>query len=276
MDDTKNMIYATFSVYLVLMLFVGMGVFRLWSGLVKPAYVSWALLPGTVVSEMAYIFGCLITGGEIRRAKLMPDPTGGKTGQGAEPTTEAAAKLPFVGPLVASLVSMVACAAAIYAAKAYLGEVVLNAFSDNIASGASLPKALPGSSEAFWDQMQKQVSILHRMCDTWGQVPWSNWHVPVFIYLTACLSIRLAPVQRDGRATLTAVVVLAAGIALAGAVSERCTSLMHDLWPLLTYVWANLLFLLVVSLVLRGVIALVLMIKGGKKAATTKTAKQAA
>jgi len=268
-------LYVILAVWLFGLLLMGHGVYRLLGGADRPAWVHWVLLPGSLVSAMGYIFGSLITGGEIRRAKLMPDAGSGGKGT-AEPTTEATTRLPFVGPLVASLVSIVACAAAIYAARTYLGEVVINAFSDNIASGASLPKALPNGSEAFWDQMQRQVSILHRMCDTWGQVPWSNWHVPVFIYLTACLSIRLAPVQRDGRATLTAVVVLAAGIALAGAVSERFTHTMTDLWPLLTYVWANLLFLLAVSLALRGVITLVLMIKGGKKAATTKATKQAA
>ncbi len=72
------MIYATFSVWLVLTLFAGMGVYRLWTRLVKPTYVHWALLPGTIVSEMAFIFGCLITGGEVKRAKLIEGPGGGK------------------------------------------------------------------------------------------------------------------------------------------------------------------------------------------------------
>ena len=76
------MIYATFTVWLFLVLFVGAGVYRLWSGMVRPAWVNWALLPGTVVSEMAYIFGCLITGGAIRRATLLDVPGVGRAGQG--------------------------------------------------------------------------------------------------------------------------------------------------------------------------------------------------
>ena len=71
------MIYAAFSVYLLGILFTAMGVYRLWAGIVKPGRVNWALLPGTVVAEMAYIFGSLITGGEIRRAKLMDAGKGG-------------------------------------------------------------------------------------------------------------------------------------------------------------------------------------------------------
>ena len=82
------MIYAAFTLWLVLILFAGIGVYRLWTKLVKPAWVNWALLPGTVVSEMAYIFGCLITGGEIRRAKLMPDGGGRKGNTDGEPATQ--------------------------------------------------------------------------------------------------------------------------------------------------------------------------------------------
>ena len=59
-------IVAAFVVYLVLIIFMGLGIYRIWRQMVPTAGISWALLPGTVVSEMAYILGCLIAGGEIR------------------------------------------------------------------------------------------------------------------------------------------------------------------------------------------------------------------
>ena len=74
------MIYAAFTVYLLLIIAMGLGIYRQWTSLVKPAIVHWALLPGTFVSEVAYIIGCLITGGEIKRAKLMDN--GGAAGKG--------------------------------------------------------------------------------------------------------------------------------------------------------------------------------------------------
>ena len=116
------MIYAAFSVYLLGILFAAMGVYRLWAGLVRPRWVNWALLPGTIVAEMAYILGCLITGGEIRRAKLMDGGGGGGGRRGgktdgssageAEPTTEAEPKFRILGPIVAAWLSLVACGAA--------------------------------------------------------------------------------------------------------------------------------------------------------------------
>lgn len=265
MAKGKRVTYAAFTVWLLLMLFMGMGIFRLWAGLVQPARVSWALLPGTVVSEMAYIFGCLITGGEIHRAKLMPGKGGGKGEGGSEPTTEASSGLKFIGPLVAALVSIVACAAAILAVHALLGERIIEAFTANL-HDAKLPKELPLQFAAFWDQLEGQVVLLRRMCETWRDLDWLNWRVPLFVYLAACLSIRLAPVRRDPRATLAAVVVIAGVIALIGTLNSRFDNLMSRLWPLLTYVWANLLFILSASLVLRGLIALAFVL-GGKRPA---------
>ena len=57
-----EMVYVEFTVWLLLIVFCSIAVYRLWTGMVRPAWVNWVLLPGTVVSEMAYIFGCLITG----------------------------------------------------------------------------------------------------------------------------------------------------------------------------------------------------------------------
>ena len=253
------MIYAAFTLWLVLILFAGIGVYRLWTKLVKPAWVNWALLPGTVVSEMAYIFGCLITGGEIRRAKLMPDGGGRKGDADGEPTTEATSGVKYVGPVVAALVAIVACAGAILAARALLGEPVIERFitADGSLRQAALPKELPANWNALWEQVATHEHLLRRMCETWTGVDWLNWRVPLFVYLSLCLAVRLSPVRRPARPTLAAVVLIAAMIAMTGLIWPRFGNLMEDVWPLLTYVWAILLFLLVVTLLLRGVVALV-------------------
>jgi len=258
-------IYAAFTLWLLLILFMGVGIYRLWGKLVKPAWVNWALLPGTVVSEMAYIFGCLITGGEIRRAKLMPDAPTGQGAADGEPTTEATGGVKYVGPLVAALLSIAAAAAAILVVHALLGEPVMTEFSGGggMLSTAALPKELPTSWDALWRQVGGQVHLLRRMCETWGEVDWLNWRVPLFVYLSFCLAIRLFPVSRPMRATLAVVVAIAVVIALVGLIWRRFAALMaNDLWPLLTYVWAALLFGLVVTLLLRGVVALVGVLTG--------------
>jgi len=258
-------IYAAFSVYMLGILFAGMGVYRLWGGLIRPRWLNWALLPGTVVSEMAYIFGCLITGGEVRRARLMGSGESGRgrgksaEGAEAEPTTEAEPKLRVVGPLVAALMSILACVAGILLTHSLLGKPVIETFTvgGHLWKWASLPKALPTSTGGFWDLLSGQVELLRRMSATWGELDWLNWRVPLFVYLSGCLTIRLAPVRRSLRATLGAVVVLAGLIALVGAVFVRFADLMNDLWPLVTYLWSAMLFLLCVSLLVRGAVGLV-------------------
>ncbi len=257
------MIYAAFTLWLLLILFTGIGVYRQWARLVKPSRVNWALLPGTAISEMAYIFGCLITGGEIRRAKLIP-PREGVEGEG-EPTAEAAAGLKFVGPIIASLLTIVACGGAILAAHALLGEPLIEQFhvgAKRLLPLAALPQELPTSWDGLWAQVGKQVSLLRRMCETWGRAEWTNWRVPLFVYLSLCLSIRLSPVRRPVRPTLGAVVAIAGAIALIGVIWRRFDGLMKDIWPLLTYIWASLLFMLVVTLLLRGVVAIVRILAG--------------
>ncbi len=266
---SNALIYAAFTFWLLLILFAGIGVYRQWARLVKPSRVSWALLPGTVISEMAYIFGCLITGGEIRRAKLIP-PRDGKGGEAeSEPTAEAAAGLKFVGPIVAALLAIVACGAAIVAVHALLGEPVIRQFrvgTHGLLPVAALPKELPTSWDGLWGQVEGQVSLLRRMCETWGGAKWTNWRVPLFVYLSLCLSVRLSPVRRPVRPTLGAVVAIAAAIALVGLIWRRFDGLMEDIWPLLTYVWASLLFMLVITLLLRGIAALVRILAGKESA----------
>ncbi len=255
------MIYAAFSVWLLGIIFLGMAVYSLLTRLTKPVVIHWALLPGTIVSEMAYIFGCLITGGEIRRAKIMPE---GGEGKGDGAATEAEPKLKFVGPVIAAIIAIAACGAAIVAAHHYLGDPVIQKFEADPARiiSAQLPKVLPTSMEAFWDQMEWQITLLHRTTNTWGRLNWTDWHVPLFVYLALCLAVRMAPAGRPMRATLAAVIILAGIIAGLGALSAKMSSAIQDLWPLLTYIWCTLLFLLVVVAIIHGIVGLVRAISG--------------
>ena len=133
----------------------------------------------------------------------------------------------------------------------------LDAFTRKESGGQGLlPREIPTSANAFWDQAVIHVHLLRAMGRTWLNVRWIDWRVPLFVYLTLCLSIRLAPVRRSLRATLAAIVATAAIIALLGLWS-KFDQLMLDLWPLVTYVWASLMLLLVLSLIVRGTVSLV-------------------
>jgi hypothetical protein len=252
------LIYAAFSIYLLGIYFAGQGIYRLWADVVKPRWLGWALLPGTVVSQMAYIFGCLITGGEVRRAKLMDggDRRRGGGGEDGEPATEATEGVRFLGPAVAAFMSIVACGAGIVVAHSLLGEPVIREF---IGLGRTeLPKAPPTSLNQFWDQLTAHLHLLRRMAEVLPELNWRDFRVPLFVYLTICLLIRLAPVRKSLRATLAAVLLLAGLIALVGLIWDRFDGLLrNDLWPLVTYLWSLLLLLLAVTLIFRGLVGLV-------------------
>ena len=257
------MIYVALALWLFLVLFAGMGVYRLLSKLLRPRRVDWILLPGTVVSEMAYLFGCLVTGAEVRRARLFgpgeKTPKGRST-EGPNQTTEATARLKVVGPMIAALIAMVGCMAVIIAAHSLLGSPVIRQFATaegTIPSRADmLPRTLPGSWDALWEHIALQVQLLRRICETWGKVNWLDWRVPLFVYLGASLAIRLAPVSRPVRPTLGAAAAAAILIPLLGAIAGLFGNLVDNLWPLLSYLWSLLLFLLVVTSLVHGIVAL--------------------
>jgi hypothetical protein len=256
------LLYAAFALWLMLIVLTAVGVQRLWAALVRPVWVQWALLPGTLVAQMAYIFGALITGGEIRRARLLPRK-GDRTSPDA-PAAEASPRVKFLGPAVASLMVLLACGGGILLANWLLGDTVIQQFvlSRGVLGMPKLAQELPTSWTALWDQLAGQVRLLQRMFETLGGVDWLDWRTPLFVYLAACLSVRLGPAGRDLRPALAAVLFVAAVIAVVGLVSDGFERLLLDLWPLLTYVWANLLVLLTVTLLVRGAVALIRVISG--------------
>ncbi|MCP4376134.1 MAG: hypothetical protein GY794_08185 [bacterium] len=253
------MIYAAFTMWLVFTVFAGIGVYRMWAALGKPAHVNCALLPGTLVSQMAYIFGCLITGGEIKNAKMVPDR---KDSGGGAPQTSDSPRLKVVGPLVASFMSLVACGGAILAVHSAMGKPVIERFGGDGGgyffneTTTGLPKDLPRSWEEGWKLVSDQVHLVKHTCETWWDLEWSNWRVALFVYLAICLAVRLGPVSRPIRPTLGAVCIIAGVIAIIGAVDKNFVNLIDKIWPLLTYVWASLLTMLFGTLVVLGLAAL--------------------
>jgi hypothetical protein len=252
------------TLWLFLILFAGAGVYKLLGRIGKPIWADWLLLPGTIVSEMAFIFGCLITGGEIRRAKLIT--TDHQLGPKMVKGSESVPRLKIVGPIVSAMSAIIGCMAVLVLVHNLLDSPVISDFVGHtlVPPGpeAALPKDLPTSWDRFWGDITDQVLLLRRMGATLGQADWLNWRVLLFVYLTLCLSVRLAPVSRPMRPTLAAGIVVAALIALIGAVSETFSDLVHDVWPLLTYVWASLLMMLCLVLLVEGLARLIRVLQG--------------
>jgi len=259
------MIYLTFTVWLFLSALVARGLQRLWSRMLQPAWIDWVLLPGTVIGEMSYMFGCLITGGQVNRAKLLELPAlrgarrGGVAADG-QAKTQSKPRLAGLGPIDGVAASMLACLAAIVLLCSALGKSVVVEFitGDGLLASASLPRSLPGRWDALWDQMEVQLELARRTYETWGRLDLLDWRQVLFVYLTVCLSVRIAPPGRPLRTILVAAAAMALLVAAAGLiVGIGGRSIMEKLWPVLTYVWSTLLALLAATLLVRGAVGLV-------------------
>lgn len=266
------MVYLAFGLYLLLIILAAAGIYKLLTGLIKPAATAWLLLPGTIVSEMGYIFGCLITGGEIRRAKLIESGGKPKAGEGAGGSggaskggagTDVAQKNRALGSLAGALMSIMACGAGIVVATQYLGQPVVQQYTQPVERSlapARLPVELPNNGDTFWKHVHNNVYLLQRMCTVVPELKW-NWRTGLFIYLVICLAVRMAPISRSLRASLAAAIVLSGGLAMVGFAWPK-GPVPGQLWPLLSFLWACMLLVLVATLLLRGGIGLVRSLSG--------------
>jgi hypothetical protein len=260
------LIYAAFVLWLFLILGMGVGVYRLCSQLVRPTRVNWAILPGTIVSEMAYTFGGLIThvfrnvltGGELKRDKLIDGGSSRKSRSGSKDKSKSRA----FGSVLASLVSIATCAAAIVAAQWLLGRHVMEKFTEVWSRSGKLPEELPMTWPAFWGQLDRLVHLQRSTCEALVRLEWAQWQVTVFVYLSMCLAVRLTPVRGTARQTLAAMLAVAGIVALIAGLAPQAKGLVEQIWPLLTYVWTGLLTLLLMSLLLCGAVTVVRVLAG--------------
>jgi hypothetical protein len=164
------------------------------------------------------------------------------------------------GSTVAALAATMACVGGIVVAWQLLGEPVIREFIVGWELPiAAVPTRLPLGEDAFWEMLRQQADLLRRMTHLWGEVDWLDWRTVLFVYLTVCFSLRLAPPKRDLRPALLAVLVIAGLIA---AVEALRGNEMSGLWQLLTYLWTLLLWLLAVSLAITGVAVLIRVLAG--------------
>jgi len=230
-----------------------MGVYRLAELFGRAKLIDWLILPGTLVGEMAYVFGCLITGGEVRGARLFP------SSRHKTEATQTVHAIKVIGPLLAATIALICGIGAIVITHGQLGEPVIREFivddTGVIPSvEANLDGQLPTTSQQLWDLPAKQLKLVRKMYRTLLKANWRNWRVGLFVYLALCLSIRLAPIRRPIRPALGATVLAPGIVALVQLAGMDLTSGIRSLWFLLTYIWASLLLALIaLALILAGI-----------------------
>lgn len=241
--------YAAITFWLLVIVFTALGVHRLLSALIQPKAVNTLLLPGTLVATLGHILGLLITGGTVENTALIKDDESGEPQTGSDPKP----RVPIIGAVVIALLPMVGCAVAIWAVSRYLGSPVLQALTGPEAA----PLVLPTSYTLFFEMIRQAASLVETLIRVVVDSDLHDWYTLLFLYLSICLTVRMAPLTGNIRGALGA--ILGAGL-LAYVVSRFSPPAPETLataWTLITFSTAVLLFLLIVSLLITGGVYLV-------------------
>lgn len=252
--------YAAMTFWLVVIVFTALGIHRLWSGMVQPKVVNSLLLPGTLIAQLGHVLGLLVTGGTVNNTTLITDDESGEPQMGKDVKP----RIPIIGPIVIAMLPMLACGGAIYAVSRYLGQDILAHMERE-----ALPRQLPTTLAAVWPLLRECVTLIERLVSATRASGVDDWQTGVFIYLAICLTVRMAPLPGSLRGAIGAILVLGAAAAVLGAALQtRGTgpTVADRVWPLMTFSVATLLFLMIVTLVVRGVLGLIKILFGQEKA----------
>lgn len=244
------MLFAALTFWLFIVAYAALGVHTLWSGMIKPRVVNGVLLPGTLVAQLGHVLGLLITGNSVQNTKLMGDDEDGA------PTNEQPQqqKIPIIGPILVGLLPLVACAVCFYLAAHFLGGSVLREFA---ATQAVLPRTLPMSLSAAWDYPRAAVTLAQSALNAVLRSDLRDWATIAFLYLAVCLTVRMAPFDGHRRGAVGAILLAGVVIGVVGQFVPAARQFVETSWQTLSFVVASLMFLLVVSLLIRGVVGLV-------------------
>lgn len=246
--------YAEMVFWLLVIVFSAWGVHRLWSSLVQPKVVNSILLPGTLVAQLGYVLGLLVTGGTVNNTALIKDDDSG------EPQTpqESESRVPLLGTIIIALLPMIGCAVAIYWSSRFFGASILDGMDKTSVSDLPLPTTL----SFFFGLLRQSVTLVEQLVNVVTNHDLTNWRTLLFLYLVICLTVRMAPLSGNLRGSLGA-------IFLTGLIAFVIEQLMSgtpgpvtQAWPLITFSVAVLLFLLIVSLLVKGMVCLVKTVNG--------------
>ena len=242
------MLFAALTFWLLTAVLAAWGVHRLWCGMSKPRAVNIVLLPGTLVAQLGHVFGLLITGATVSNTTLYKDDEMGEPGT----TQDARPRIPVIGPIAIGLLPLLACGGAIFFVARFLGPPVMSGLAEHRAA-----TALPTSVGQFWQFLRDAVTLVEGFVDAVMASFPGRWTVWVFLYLMICLTVRMAPFPGYLRGSLGAIVLLGLVSAGLGAVFPSLSGFVQGGWATLSLTVATLLFLLLVTAGIRGLVSLV-------------------
>ena len=245
------MLYVALTFWLLTSVFLAWGVRRLWTGLVPPKVLNGVLLPGTLIGVLGHVLGLLITGATVNNTTLYRDDGSGDP----ETTVHPKPRIPILGHIVIGLLPLLACGAGIFFLTRYLGGPLLVRLQPNMVS----PR-LPSTLSEVWQFIRDQVTLTERLVEAARAADFRDWKTGAFSYLLICLVVRIAPFPGNLRGALGAIITLGVASAAVASLFDAADPRIQSAWDVLNLTVASLLFLLLASLVLRGLIGLVKLI----------------
>lgn len=241
------MLYVAMTFWLLVCVLTAWGVYRLWCGIVPAKVFNALLLPGTLIAMLGHILGLLVTGATVNTATLYKDDSGDP-----ETTTDPKPRIPVVGPVIIGMLPLLACGTAIYFVVRYLGGPILGQLPNS-----HVRMELPTNMAGVFDLLRGQISLVESLVAAVRATDFSEWKSGVFFYLLICLTVRMAPFEGTLRGALAAIVVLGLGTAAVTSLFDVADPRVQTGQSILTLTVAALLFLLFASLLIRGIVGLV-------------------
>ncbi len=245
------MLYAATAFWLIVIVLSAWGVHLIWGQMAKPRIVNVVLLPGTLVAQMGHVLGLLVTGATVTNTTLIKDDETGDPEQTAEPRP----RIPFIGPVIIGMLPLIMCASAIYGVGRLLGGATVGELT-----GTQVSRSLPYSIVAFWETMRDLINQMETVSLAIRSLDLGDWHAIAFVYLTVCLSVRMAPFPGTLRGSLAAILTLAILAAVIASFANFPRTIIETGWSTISLAVAMLMLLLLVSLLIRGLVALVRML----------------
>jgi len=163
--------------------------------------------------------------------------------------------LPIFGPILVGLLPLVACAGCLYIAARLWGSSVLG----DISGGAALQvsQTLPTTLGGIWDVLRGSITLIEEVLDAILHSDLPQWSTVLFLYLAVCLTVRMAPFEDNRRGAIGAIFLAAIVIAVLASCLPAAKGIILSSWPILSFAVGMLLFLLLLSLLVSGLIGFV-------------------
>ncbi|HMQ17390.1 MAG TPA: hypothetical protein PKC49_15605 [Phycisphaerae bacterium] len=245
------MLYAAFTFWLLVIIFAAWGVHHLWSALIKPRVVNGLLLPGTLVAQLGHVLGLLITGNPVQNTSLMGDDEKGEPQSDTPDNT----RIPVVGGIIVGLLPLAACTACLYLVAHFWGGPVLSRAAAG--GGLSLPQAPPTTLSAVWELLRSGITLVEALLNGILASNLMQWTTVLFLYLSICLTVRMTPFAGNRRGAIGAILLTGLAVGVLSTLTPAVHSFVLSSWPILSFAVGMLLFLLLLSLAVSGLVGLV-------------------